>query len=105
MFSNNFILSRVCGGSRVLALLITILDSGFRLLVMFCLGPAYDLSVTEIRDDSLVVEWKAPVYIGASAITGYYVDKCKTGTDTWTTTNTSAVNHCYLKVLSLVMST
>ncbi|XP_017320506.1 myomesin-2 [Ictalurus punctatus] len=66
-------------------------------------GPAYDLSVTEIRDDSLVVEWKAPVYIGASAITGYYVDKCKTGTDTWTTTNTSAVNHCYLKVKDLEM--
>ncbi|KAF4089979.1 hypothetical protein AMELA_G00044650 [Ameiurus melas] len=47
-------------------------------------GPAYDLSITEIRDDSLVVEWKAPVYSGASAITG-------------------AVNHCYLKVKDLEM--
>uniref|UniRef100_A0A4W4F3I2 Myomesin 2a n=1 Tax=Electrophorus electricus TaxID=8005 RepID=A0A4W4F3I2_ELEEL len=40
-------------------------------------GPAYDLSITEIRDDSGVVEWKAPVYNGASAVTGYYVDICK----------------------------
>ncbi|KAK2853012.1 hypothetical protein Q7C36_008213 [Tachysurus vachellii] len=66
-------------------------------------GPAYDLSVTEIRDDSLVVEWKAPVYSGASAITGYYVDMCKTGTNIWTTTNASAVSHCYLKVKDLEM--
>ncbi|KAI5108533.1 myomesin-2, partial [Silurus meridionalis] len=66
-------------------------------------GPVYDLSVTEIRDDSLVVEWKPPVYSGASTITGYYVDKCKAGTDTWTTTNASAVNHCYLKVNDLEM--
>ncbi|XP_066534969.1 myomesin-2 [Hoplias malabaricus] len=64
-------------------------------------GPAYDLSFTEIRDDSVVVEWKAPVYTGASAVTGYYVDMCKKGTGTWTTANASAVNHCYLKVKSL----
>ncbi|KAK1791436.1 hypothetical protein P4O66_013449 [Electrophorus voltai] len=64
-------------------------------------GPAYDLSVTEIRDDSAVVEWKAPVYNGASAVTGYYVDICKEGTDTWTVANAAAVNHCYLKVKGL----
>ncbi|XP_062852028.1 myomesin-2 [Trichomycterus rosablanca] len=64
-------------------------------------GPAYDLSVTEIRDDSAVVQWKAPVYTGASAIAGYYVDMCKIGTDTWTTVNSSAVNHCFLKVKEL----
>ncbi|XP_058242664.1 myomesin-2 [Hemibagrus wyckioides] len=66
-------------------------------------GPAYDLSTTEIRDDSLVVEWKAPVYSGASTITGYYVDMCKIGTDIWTTANASAVSHCYLKVKDLEM--
>uniref|UniRef100_A0A4W4F2H3 Myomesin 2a n=1 Tax=Electrophorus electricus TaxID=8005 RepID=A0A4W4F2H3_ELEEL len=64
-------------------------------------GPAYDLSITEIRDDSGVVEWKAPVYNGASAVTGYYVDICKEGTDTWTVANAAAVNHCYLKVKGL----
>ncbi|XP_060780608.1 myomesin-2 [Neoarius graeffei] len=66
-------------------------------------GPTYDLSVTEVRDDSMVVQWKAPVYSGASSITGYYVDMCKTGTDTWITTNASAVTHCYLKVKDLEM--
>ncbi|KAI4900076.1 hypothetical protein NFI96_019252 [Prochilodus magdalenae] len=64
-------------------------------------GPAYDLSVTEIRDESAVVEWKTPIYTGASGITGYYVDMCKKGTETWTTANTAAVNHCYLKVKGL----
>lgn len=64
-------------------------------------GPAYDLDVTEIRDDSAVVQWKAPVYTGASTITGYYVDMCKKGTDTWTTVNSSAVNHSFLKVKHL----
>ncbi|KAM9477063.1 myomesin-2 isoform 1-T2 [Clarias gariepinus] len=64
-------------------------------------GPAYDLSTTEIRDDSLVVEWKTPVYNGGSDISGYYVDMCKTGTDTWTTVNTSAVSSRFLKVKNL----
>ncbi|KAF5904978.1 myomesin-2, partial [Clarias magur] len=64
-------------------------------------GPAYDLSTTEIRDDSLVVEWKTPVYNGGSDISGYYVDMCKTGTDTWTTVNTSAVSTRFLKVKNL----
>ncbi|XP_017549578.1 myomesin-2 [Pygocentrus nattereri] len=64
-------------------------------------GPPYDLSFTEIRDNSVVVEWKAPVYTGASGITGYHVDMCKKGTETWTAASTSAVNHCYLKVKGL----
>ncbi|KAL7890383.1 hypothetical protein AOLI_G00026410 [Acnodon oligacanthus] len=64
-------------------------------------GPPYDLSFTEIRDSSVVVEWKAPVYTGASGITGYHVDMCKKGTETWTAASTSAVNHCYLKVKGL----
>uniref|UniRef100_W5K8Y1 Myomesin 2 n=1 Tax=Astyanax mexicanus TaxID=7994 RepID=W5K8Y1_ASTMX len=64
-------------------------------------GPPYDLSFIEIRDDSLVVEWKPPVYTGASAVTGYYVDMCKKGTETWTTANAAAVDHCYLKVKGL----
>ncbi|KAG7462769.1 hypothetical protein MATL_G00188190 [Megalops atlanticus] len=64
-------------------------------------GPAYDLTSCEIRNDSLVLEWKAPVYTGQSPITGYFVDMCKEGSDTWTTVNETAVNHCYLKVTQL----
>uniref|UniRef100_A0A8C1NSM5 Myomesin 2 n=1 Tax=Cyprinus carpio TaxID=7962 RepID=A0A8C1NSM5_CYPCA len=64
-------------------------------------GPAYDVTFTEVRDDSVVVEWKAPVYSGASAITGYFVEKSKKGSDNWSKVNESSVNHCYLKVKGL----
>ncbi|KAI2657515.1 Myomesin-2 [Labeo rohita] len=64
-------------------------------------GPAYDVTCTEVRDDSVVVEWKAPVYNGTSAVTGYFVEKCKKGSDTWSKVNESSVNHCYLKVKGL----
>ncbi|XP_056105406.1 myomesin-2 [Rhinichthys klamathensis goyatoka] len=64
-------------------------------------GPAYDLTFTEVRDDSLVVEWKAPVYNGVSAITGYFIEKSRKGSDTWSKVNESSVNHCYIKVKGL----
>lgn len=70
-------------------------------LISLCLasvGPAYDVTFTEVRDDSVVVEWKAPVYNGTSAITGYFVEKSKKGSDNWSKVNESSVNHCYLKV-------
>ncbi|TRY90323.1 hypothetical protein DNTS_018623, partial [Danionella cerebrum] len=63
--------------------------------------PAYDLTFTEVRDDSLVVEWKPPVYNGASAITGYFVEKSKKGSNAWSKVNESSVNHCYLKITGL----
>ncbi|XP_059374107.1 myomesin-2-like [Carassius carassius] len=64
-------------------------------------GPAYDVTFTEVRDDSVVVEWKAPVYSGTCAITGYFVEKSKKGSNTWSKVNESSVNHCYLKVKGL----
>lgn len=70
-------------------------------MISLCLasvGPAYDVTFTEVRDDSVVVEWKAPVYNGTSAITGYFVEKSKKGSDNWSKVNESSVNHCYLKV-------
>uniref|UniRef100_A0A8C5CYF0 Myomesin 2a n=1 Tax=Gadus morhua TaxID=8049 RepID=A0A8C5CYF0_GADMO len=42
-------------------------------------GPAFDLSFSEVRSDSLVILWKAPVYTGASAVTGYLVEMAKKG--------------------------
>uniref|UniRef100_A0A3P8YV84 Myomesin 2a n=1 Tax=Esox lucius TaxID=8010 RepID=A0A3P8YV84_ESOLU len=50
-------------------------------------GPPYDLTFCEIRDDSVVAEWKAPVYTGASPITGYFVDFAKKGSDEWHCSN------------------
>uniref|UniRef100_A0A672TB93 Myomesin-2-like n=1 Tax=Sinocyclocheilus grahami TaxID=75366 RepID=A0A672TB93_SINGR len=61
-------------------------------------GPTYDVTFTEVRDDSVVVEWKASVYSGASAITGFFVEKSKQGSNTWSKVSESSVNHCYLKV-------
>lgn len=61
-------------------------------------GPAYDLSFSEVRGDSLVVLWKAPVYTGASAVTGYFVDMADKGSSEFVTLNKEAVSHRYLQV-------
>ncbi|XP_067352904.1 myomesin-2 isoform X2 [Channa argus] len=64
-------------------------------------GPAYDLSFSEVRSHSLVVLWKAPVYTGASAVTGYFVDMAKKGSSEFITLNQEAVKHRYLQVADL----
>uniref|UniRef100_A0A8C9ZKA9 Myomesin 2a n=1 Tax=Sander lucioperca TaxID=283035 RepID=A0A8C9ZKA9_SANLU len=64
-------------------------------------GPAYDLSFSEVRCQSLVLLWKAPVYTGASAVTGYLVDMAKKGSSEFVTLTQEAVNHRYLKVTGL----
>ncbi|XP_070409689.1 myomesin-2 isoform X3 [Nothobranchius furzeri] len=64
-------------------------------------GPAYDLSFREVRGDSLVLLWKAPVYCGSSAISGYFVDMAKQGSSEFVTLNKEAVSHRYLQVAEL----
>ncbi|XP_034056141.1 myomesin-2 isoform X2 [Gymnodraco acuticeps] len=64
-------------------------------------GPAYDLSFSEVRGQSLVVLWKAPVYIGASAVSGYLVEMAKKGSSEFVTLNEEAVSHRYLQVSGL----
>ncbi|KAL4659860.1 myomesin-2-like [Arapaima gigas] len=64
-------------------------------------GPSYDLSFCEIKNDSLVIQWKAPVYTGKSVITGYFVEVSKKGSIEWSTVNEASVPHCYLKVSQL----
>uniref|UniRef100_A0A8C8J9N7 Myomesin 2a n=1 Tax=Oncorhynchus tshawytscha TaxID=74940 RepID=A0A8C8J9N7_ONCTS len=63
-------------------------------------GPAYDLALREVRGDSLVILWKAPVYTGASAITGYIVEMAKKGHH-YHPLNEEAIGHCYLQVTGL----
>ena len=65
-----------------------------------CAGPAFDLSFSEVRSDSLVILWKAPVYTGASAISGYVVEMAKKGSADFTAVNQDAVSHRYLQVPS-----
>lgn len=67
---------------------------------MLPLGPAYDLSFSEVRSHSLVILWKAPVYVGASAVTGYFVDMAKKGSSEFVTLNQEAVRQRYLQVSS-----
>ncbi|XP_037545924.1 myomesin-2 [Nematolebias whitei] len=64
-------------------------------------GPAYDLSFSEVRGDSLVILWEAPVYAGASAVTGYFVDMADKGSSEFVTLNKEAVSHRYLQVTGL----
>ncbi|XP_030586901.1 myomesin-2 isoform X4 [Archocentrus centrarchus] len=64
-------------------------------------GPAYDLSFSEVRSHSLVVLWKAPVYTGASAVTGYFVDMAKKGSSEFVTLNQETVHRHYLQVSGL----
>ncbi|KAJ3615101.1 hypothetical protein NHX12_018669 [Muraenolepis orangiensis] len=64
-------------------------------------GPAYDLSFSEVRGDSLVILWKAPLYTGASAVSGYLVEMAKKGSSDFTGLNKDAVTHRYLQVSGL----
>lgn len=71
---------------------------------MLPLGPAYDLTLTEVRNDSIVVEWQKPVYTGSGPITGYHVEYSKTGSSEWITANETAVSHRFYKVKELLKS-
>uniref|UniRef100_A0A3B4AUC1 Uncharacterized protein n=1 Tax=Periophthalmus magnuspinnatus TaxID=409849 RepID=A0A3B4AUC1_9GOBI len=64
-------------------------------------GPAYDLSFSEVRSHSLVLLWKAPVYIGASPVTGYIVEMAKKGSKDFVALNEEAVSHRYFQVSGL----
>lgn len=64
-------------------------------------GPAYDLTLTEVRDQSMVVEWKKPLYAGSGPITGYHVEYCKTGSSEWTTATETAVHQRFFKVINV----
>ncbi|XP_055014749.1 myomesin-2 [Boleophthalmus pectinirostris] len=64
-------------------------------------GPAYDLSFSEVRGNSLVLLWKAPVYIGASPVTGYIVEMAKKGSKDFVALNEEAVSHRYFQVSGL----
>uniref|UniRef100_A0A8B9GB00 Myomesin 2 n=1 Tax=Amazona collaria TaxID=241587 RepID=A0A8B9GB00_9PSIT len=64
-------------------------------------GPAYDLTICEVRNTSLVLLWKAPVYEGKSPITGYLVDYKEVDTEDWITANEKPTPKRYFKVTNL----
>lgn len=65
-------------------------------------GPAYDLTFCEVRDTSLVMLWKAPMYSGSSPITGYFVDYKEEDSGEWSTVNEAATANRYLKVTMIL---
>ncbi len=70
----------------------------YPLSLVLSIGPAYDLTFTELRDNSVVVEWQKPVFTGSGPITGYHVEYTKKGTSEWTTATETAVSHRFFKV-------
>ncbi|XP_072543002.1 myomesin-1 [Salminus brasiliensis] len=66
-------------------------------------GPPYDLQVLEVRKDSLVLLWKAPVYQGRDPVNGYYVDikEAEADFETWKGVNEKATSKKYMKIKDL----
>lgn len=64
-------------------------------------GPTYDLTFCEVRDTSLVLLWKAPVYAGSGPVTGYFVDYQEEGSKEWTPVSEAPTPNRYLKVCDL----
>ncbi|XP_055969960.1 myomesin-2 isoform X2 [Sorex fumeus] len=65
-------------------------------------GPAFDLTFCEVRDNSLVLLWKAPVYAGSSPISGYFVDFKEEAAGEWQTANEKPTANRYLKACDLL---
>ncbi|XP_075454328.1 myomesin-2 isoform X2 [Ascaphus truei] len=64
-------------------------------------GPSYDLTFCEVRNSSLVILWKSPVYTGSSPISGYLVEYKDVDSEEWTKVNQTATANRYLKVTNL----
>ncbi|XP_028828618.1 myomesin-2 isoform X2 [Denticeps clupeoides] len=64
-------------------------------------GPVYDFKFSEVRDNSLVVQWKAPLYTGQSAVTSYYLERAKKGSSEFVAVNEEPINHRFMKVTGL----
>lgn len=64
------------------------------------LGPPHDLQVQEVRKDSLVLLWKAPVYQGRDPVNGYYIDikEAEADFEMWRGVNEKATNKTFMKV-------
>lgn len=66
-------------------------------------GPPHSLKYSEVRKNSLVLQWKPPVHSGRTPVTGYFVDikETKAKDDQWRGLNEAAIKNKYLKVQGL----
>ncbi|XP_034427766.1 M-protein, striated muscle isoform X1 [Hippoglossus hippoglossus] len=66
-------------------------------------GPPHDLQVREVRNDSLVLLWKPPVYQGRDAVNGFYIDikEEDAPVEAWRSVNNKATEKTYMKIKNL----
>ncbi|XP_037641548.1 myomesin-3 [Sebastes umbrosus] len=65
-------------------------------------GPPYDAEVREVRNDSLVLLWAAPLYEGRGPVTGYVLEISKGDqSDNWTALNEEPISDTHYKVSGL----
>uniref|UniRef100_UPI00358E04B2 myomesin-1-like n=1 Tax=Myxine glutinosa TaxID=7769 RepID=UPI00358E04B2 len=65
-------------------------------------GPPYDVTYTEVRNDSVVVLWKPPVYIGETPVSGYHVEMTdEPCLGQWKRVTTKSIDKKYFKVTGL----
>lgn len=62
-------------------------------------GCPYDLELREVRDNSVVLLWAAPLYEGQGPVTGYLVEISQGDqSDEWTAVNEEPITDMYYKV-------
>ncbi|XP_041823506.1 M-protein, striated muscle isoform X2 [Melanotaenia boesemani] len=66
-------------------------------------GPPHDLQIREVRNDSLVLLWKPPVYQGRDPVNGFYIDikEADAPEEAWRGINTKATEKTYIKIKNL----
>lgn len=66
-------------------------------------GPPYDLEIREVRSDSLVLLWRAPVYQGRDPVNGFYIDikEADAPEEAWRGVNTKATEKTFFKIKNL----
>lgn len=89
--------------SRLLSQTPSLVVAYGHLLICACwtAGPPYDLQILEVRSDSLVLLWKAPVYQGRDPVNGFYVDmkEAEAPHEAWRGVNNKAMEKIFMKVL------
>ncbi|XP_069813833.1 myomesin-1 isoform X2 [Dendropsophus ebraccatus] len=66
-------------------------------------GPPHELTLTEVRSNSMVLLWKTPVYTGRTPVTGFYVDvkEADAPEETWRGVNEKPTPNTYIKIQNL----
>ncbi|KAK7930062.1 hypothetical protein WMY93_006457 [Mugilogobius chulae] len=64
-------------------------------------GAPMSVKAYDVNSDFVLVAWKPPNTVNEAPITGYFVDRCESGSDTWVQCNDSPVKVCKYPVQGL----